>query len=344
MFAFVFSWLCECLRECWPGDAIPALQVLQGMNSGYVNHYTDINGDGRIGTEEIIYALQRSPGKSKRTGFKKRSVSNNISIKKSTTDSAYEIFLEAVTEEGTVETVFPPGSDLYLNINLVTNGGGVAGCAFTLLYPADKITPDFTSGPKHYASNPSEPGKILFAGAEIDEDGSGSFYDVTLFTVKFIVKDKDHTSGIISSDDINFELMQTHLNNPDAGWNGEGVPILAGAFHVDITQDEARQLYGDDVLWIDGFGGDLGDDFLILLENFAENPRLPSYTKQGDIARNGGFGLEDAIIALKIMTGIKNARLFRSDYAASGADVGDDNKVGLEEVLYILQKVSGLRN
>ncbi|MCP4350994.1 MAG: hypothetical protein GY795_36470 [Desulfobacterales bacterium] len=326
------------------GDAIPALLVLKGMSPAYVNHYADVNGDGRTGPEEIIYALQISPGKSGRTGFKKRSVSNNINIKTDATDSAYEIFLEAVTEEGSVETVFPPGSDLYLNINLVTNwGGGVAGCAFTLLYPADKLTIDSPSSftcSGYSCVNSSEPGKILFAGAEIDENGSGNFYNATLFSVKFTVKDKDHTSGIISSDDINFELVQTHLNNPDAGWNGEGVPILAGAFHLGITQDEATQLYGNDVLWIDGFDGDLRDDFPILLENFAENPRLPSYTKKGDVARNGGFGLEDAIIALKIMTGIKNARLFRSDYAASGADVDGDNKVGLEEVLYILRKIN----
>jgi len=31
------------------------------------------------------------------------------------------------------------------------------------------------------------------------------------------------------------------------------------------------------------------------------------------------------------------------NYAVSGADVNNDNQVGMEEVLYILQKVAGLR-
>jgi hypothetical protein len=33
----------------------------------------------------------------------------------------------------------------------------------------------------------------------------------------------------------------------------------------------------------------------------------------------------------------------RTDYATSGIDVNGDNKIGLPEVIYILQKVTGIR-
>ncbi len=33
----------------------------------------------------------------------------------------------------------------------------------------------------------------------------------------------------------------------------------------------------------------------------------------------------------------------RSDYASSGADVNGDGKIGLAEVIYVLQELAGLR-
>ncbi|MCP4111949.1 MAG: hypothetical protein GY749_41545 [Desulfobacteraceae bacterium] len=191
-------------------------------------------------------------------------------------NAAYDIALEA-TDGETVQTIFTPGGYLYLNINLAADSGGVAGCAFTLTYPADKLelenptnpgnlpdsasTPDITSifpfmTAEKYTrcENSSESGKIMFAGAEIDPENGGSkfhYIDTTFFTVKFKVKST--ASGAIS-----FELMQTTLTNADAGWNGEGVPVVVGA----LPNTDAN------------FGGDLSDDFPVLLENFASNPTL----------------------------------------------------------------------
>ncbi len=56
-----------------------------------------------------------------------------------------------------------------------------------------------------------------------------------------------------------------------------------------------------------------------------------------DFNGNGKVDLADAVIGLKILTGMK-------DYAVPGADVNGDNRIGLEEVVYILDKVIGLRN
>ena len=44
-------------------DAIPALQAISGAVPGLSGANTpDINGDGRIGLEEVIYILQRVAG------------------------------------------------------------------------------------------------------------------------------------------------------------------------------------------------------------------------------------------------------------------------------------------
>lgn len=54
------------------------------------------------------------------------------------------------------------------------------------------------------------------------------------------------------------------------------------------------------------------------------------------------MNLTDAILALQVISGM-NPIGVRSDYASSGADVNEDGKIGLEEVIYTLQVVSELR-
>ncbi len=51
--------------------------------------------------------------------------------------------------------------------------------------------------------------------------------------------------------------------------------------------------------------------------------------------------LKDAVLALKVLSGLNPALL--SDYAASGSDVGGNLKIGLEEVIYVLQKLGEMR-
>jgi len=63
----------------------------------------------------------------------------------------------------------------------------------------------------------------------------------------------------------------------------------------------------------------------------------------GNIDGDGHVDLADAIVALKVLAGMDISGLLRSDYAASGTDVNGDNQIGLEEVVYILERVSGLR-
>lgn len=64
---------------------------------------------------------------------------------------------------------------------------------------------------------------------------------------------------------------------------------------------------------------------------------------KGALNGDGEVNLADAILSLQVLSGNSPAGI-RSDYVSSGADVNGDNKIGLEEILFILQKVSSLRN
>jgi hypothetical protein len=62
-----------------------------------------------------------------------------------------------------------------------------------------------------------------------------------------------------------------------------------------------------------------------------------------DLNNDWNLSMIDILIALKGMAGIDVAGLLRPDYATSVADVSGDNRLGYEEVIYGIQKVSGLR-
>ncbi len=252
-------------------DAMLALKILSGMNPGYVYPGADINGDKRISIDEVFFILQTVSGAKSKRRYKE-AVSDSINMSTGRRRS-FEISLQTTTNV-TLGSEYLPGYDLYLNINLAAGSDGIAGCAFTLTYPSDLLTapltnpsnlPDSASSPditsifpfmiagKYSRCENSSEGKIMFAGAEITAKGCSKAHteDVTLFTVKFKVK--NYADG-----DIKFELMQTQLINSDAGWNGDGVPVLVGA----IPDDDPN------------FGGDLSDDFPVLMGNFSVNPTV----------------------------------------------------------------------
>jgi hypothetical protein len=99
---------------------------------------------------------------------------------------------------------------------------------------------------------------------------------------------------------------------------------------------------------------DIGPDgaFLVFQLTVTDHSRLHSsdlcvvnvnwVDAKGDIDKNGFVDLADAIIGLQVLSGM-NPIAVRSDYTSSNADVNGDSKVGLEEVVYVLQKVAGLR-
>ena len=201
--------------------------------------------------------------------------------------SAYTFSLEATSDSaGTaVKTKFDPGEVFYLNIKL-DNAGGVAGCAFTLEYPSNVLTPPTTDSEgissgitspfpftyntdQTHRGNSSEAGKIYLAGAAINTTDGGSLYSsggVTLFRIRFTVR-ADAVPG-----SFNVTLKQTVLLNLDAGYDNDPVTVLVGAVpNTDV-----------------GNWGDLSLAFPDLM------PTPPSPLAQAPLYTNDGDSIDDA--------------------------------------------------
>lgn len=155
------------------------------------------------------------------------------------------------------ETSPDRGETFQLDI-VIDDPTGVAGCAFTLTYPADRlIAPDpdpagevvgitstffqiFNSTRMH-RENTSSSGKILFSGVNINPTNGGAPFtaaNMMLFSIPFTVRSDAPLA------EFSFTLEQTQLLNTDAGWgdgtNPEPVPVLIGA--VDNTHQDWSDL------------------------------------------------------------------------------------------------------
>jgi hypothetical protein len=64
---------------------------------------------------------------------------------------------------------------------------------------------------------------------------------------------------------------------------------------------------------------------------------------EGDVNLDCATNLEDSILALKTLANMPTNGLIPPGYAGSGADVNGDDKMGLREAIYIIQKVCGMR-
>jgi len=67
-----------------------------------------------------------------------------------------------------------------------------------------------------------------------------------------------------------------------------------------------------------------------------------TYVALGNVNGDTSVNLTDAILALKVIAGM-NPTGIRPNYATSGVDVNGNGKIGMAEVVYILQHVAGLR-
>lgn len=66
------------------------------------------------------------------------------------------------------------------------------------------------------------------------------------------------------------------------------------------------------------------------------------YFLAGDVDDDKAINLQDAILALQALGGLKPATI-RADYIASGVDANGDGKIGLADAIFILQTSAGLR-
>jgi len=64
---------------------------------------------------------------------------------------------------------------------------------------------------------------------------------------------------------------------------------------------------------------------------------------RGDVDGDGECDLRDAILSISQLVERDVNSLIRSDYPTSGVDLDGDDRIGLAEAIYIMQRVSGLR-
>jgi len=78
-----------------------------------------------------------------------------------------------------------------------------------------------------------------------------------------------------------------------------------------------------------------------LLSDTAMYP--PQEINRGNVNGDWELDLTDAILALQTLLGADTAEQLRPDYIVSGSDVNGNAAVGLEEILYILERIGGVR-
>jgi hypothetical protein len=148
----------------------------------------------------------------------------------------------------------------------------------------------------------------------VAENGTESF-----FSDAALNNDRDH-DGL--TDALETELG-TDINTPDT--DGDG-----------LTDGEEYWNYGTNPLLADT-DDDGYSDFIEIMAG--SDPLDPdSIPLKGDISGDHRIDLDDAIIGLQIMTGI-----IPSELGALTADINDDGKIGIVEVIYILEEVGGLQ-
>ncbi len=62
----------------------------------------------------------------------------------------------------------------------------------------------------------------------------------------------------------------------------------------------------------------------------------------GDVNGDAMLNVKDPVLIMQVLSG-KNSAGIRTDYATSNVDVNGDNRIGLQELTYTLQKIGGLR-
>jgi YVTN family beta-propeller protein len=75
---------------------------------------------------------------------------------------------------------------------------------------------------------------------------------------------------------------------------------------------------------------------------FAFGQFISAVALKGDVNDDWSVNLADAILALQVVSGTHPSSV-RSDYRTSGADLSGNRKIGLEEVIYIMQTLALLR-
>jgi len=108
-----------------------------------------------------------------------------------------------------------------------------------------------------------------------------------------------------------------------------GTFLIANVQAGDVVKIQASKArYAFPPYYLDAFAG-------------AATERFIDGVLMGDVNVDGAVNLADAILALQVFT--RTASSLPGGYSPSGADIGVNRKIGLEEIIYILQTAGDLR-
>jgi len=137
------------------------------------------------------------------------------------------------------------------------------------------------------------------------------------------------------------------LNTQDKNERQDGLGSFYRTYSTGNTVTlKAPQTYGEWNFdkWTDSSGTTLGTNQLLTVSLSSDKVIRPNYIRAsgstgtpGDVNGLGSVDLTDAIAGLQVLAGLSPPNV------KVGADVNGNNKIGLEEVIYILQKAAGLR-
>ncbi|MDM8554218.1 choice-of-anchor D domain-containing protein [Desulfococcaceae bacterium HSG7] len=215
------------------------------------------------------------------------------------------------------------GDTAIIGAFLDDNGSGNSGSAYMFVKPeggwsrALNETAKLTASDAHIADmfgySVSVSGDTAIVGAFSDDNGAGNSGSAYVF-----VKPKNGWSGALN----------------------ETAKLTADDAHIGDMFGYSVSVSGDTAIvgafWDDDRGDNSGSAYLFCLNDAG------SAILKGDLNGDNVVNLADAIIALQVITGYTPTQL-RTDYAISGTDVNGDDKVGMEELIYILQKEAELR-
>jgi hypothetical protein len=181
-----------------------------------------------------------------------------------------------------------------------------------------------------YVSNVPGPGlrsmgfKIVYASEFLQAIESGTQVNAVLWPIYYL--------DLSKTDEI--EMAGTHTGT--AGYVGNGIKLGSVRFHsrqAGTTKLTVRDRGSsvDEFVLVDGtlLDGDFTDGLFLMAQIDSPIP--------GDVTGDGVVDLSDAVSALKLL-----ARM-NSGFVHVNADVNRDNKIGPQEVIYILQKSALLR-
>ena len=235
-----------------------------------------------------------------------------------------------------------PGQTVSLNLNLTGDTEAYAGVNVTIQLPENislnKVSNGaLTSGFKTDDSTEDSKVRIIAYSSNSTFSGSG-----TLFSLS-IKADDDASPG---EQDIVFVTDSSGLLNPNALSNSDGSESVSHTLingKITILEDVDRDGLPDD--WeMEHFGNlDQGadDDFdedgytnSEEYENGTDPTEKDSYLA-GDLNGDGILDIKDIIIALQVSCGMTPEKV------KTEGDVNEDGKIGVDEAIFILWKISG---